>query len=63
LTRSEDLCVYCRRRPIDPPWRPFCSRRCKLADLGRCFSEDYRVPDEGSPPPPDATDDDGDETR
>jgi hypothetical protein len=41
--------VYCRRRPVDPAWRPFCSERCKLADLGRWLSEDYRVPDEEPP--------------
>ena len=38
------LCVYCRRRPADPVWRPFCSERCKLADLGRWLQGDYRVP-------------------
>jgi endogenous inhibitor of DNA gyrase (YacG/DUF329 family) len=31
-------------------WRPFCSERCKLADLGRWLSEDYRVPDEAPRP-------------
>jgi uncharacterized protein len=38
--------VYCRLQPIDPAWRPFCSERCKLADLGRWLSEGYRVPEE-----------------
>jgi uncharacterized protein len=47
---TEPLCAYCRRRPIDPDWRPFCSERCKLADLGRWLSGDYRVA--GDPPPP-----------
>jgi len=27
------------------PWRPFCSERCKLIDLGAWASESYRVPD------------------
>jgi hypothetical protein len=40
---------------VDPVWRPFCSERCKMADLGRWLSEDYRVPDEATP---DRTDDD-----
>jgi len=40
----DPLCAYCRRRPADPAWRPFCSERCKLADLGRWLSGDYRVP-------------------
>ncbi len=24
-------------------WRPFCSKRCKLLDLGAWASEEYRV--------------------
>ena len=35
-------------------WRPFCSERCKLVDLGAWASEKYRVavgpPDEDSAP-------------
>lgn len=35
-------------------WRPFCSERCKLVDLGAWASENYRVavgpPDEDSAP-------------
>jgi endogenous inhibitor of DNA gyrase (YacG/DUF329 family) len=38
------LCVYCRRRPVESAWRPFCGERCKMADLGRWLSGDYRVP-------------------
>ena len=26
-------------------FRPFCSERCRLIDLGAWASEDYRVPD------------------
>jgi uncharacterized protein len=26
------------------PFRPFCSKRCKLIDLGRWISGDYRIP-------------------
>jgi endogenous inhibitor of DNA gyrase (YacG/DUF329 family) len=26
------------------PYRPFCSERCKLIDLGQWASESYRVP-------------------
>ena len=26
------------------PWRPFCSERCKLIDLGQWADEKYRVP-------------------
>jgi endogenous inhibitor of DNA gyrase (YacG/DUF329 family) len=28
----------------DNPFRPFCSERCKLIDLGKWVSEEYRVP-------------------
>jgi endogenous inhibitor of DNA gyrase (YacG/DUF329 family) len=27
------------------PFKPFCSERCKLIDLGRWASEEYKVPD------------------
>jgi hypothetical protein len=27
----------------DNPYRPFCSERCKLIDLGRWASEEYRI--------------------
>jgi endogenous inhibitor of DNA gyrase (YacG/DUF329 family) len=40
--------VYCRVQPVDAAWRPFCSERCKLADLGRWLSEGYRVPEEAA---------------
>ena len=54
------LCAYCRRRPVEPGWRPFCSERCKMADLGRWFAGDYRV--EGPEAPRDQDDDAGHET-
>ncbi|MCH8155008.1 MAG: DNA gyrase inhibitor YacG, partial [Proteobacteria bacterium] len=40
----EDVCVYCRRRPVDPAWRPFCGERCQLLDLGDWADERYRIP-------------------
>lgn len=27
-------------------WRPFCSERCKLIDLGEWISEGHRIPGE-----------------
>jgi len=36
-------CPVCRR-PDDPAFRPFCSRRCAEVDLGRWLTEGYRVP-------------------
>lgn len=29
----------------DAPFRPFCSDRCKMIDLGHWFNETYRVSD------------------
>ncbi|HKX53230.1 MAG TPA: DNA gyrase inhibitor YacG [Nitrosospira sp.] len=29
------------------PFRPFCSERCKLIDLGQWATESYRIPDAG----------------
>ncbi|CAN5794198.1 DNA gyrase inhibitor YacG [soil metagenome] len=28
----------------DNPFRPFCSERCKMVDLGSWVTEEYRVP-------------------
>jgi len=41
------LCVICRRRPVEPAWRPFCSERCKIRDLANWADSTYRV--EGDP--------------
>ncbi len=30
-------------------WRPFCSERCRLIDLGAWASEEYAIPAEDSP--------------
>jgi uncharacterized protein len=43
---AERLCVYCRKKPVDPRWRPFCSERCKLLDLAKWADGDYRIPGE-----------------
>ncbi|HKM61524.1 MAG TPA: DNA gyrase inhibitor YacG [Acidisphaera sp.] len=38
-----ERCPVCRR-PAEPGFRPFCSRRCADVDLGRWLTEGYRVP-------------------
>lgn len=40
-------CATCRK-PVPPQglYRPFCSARCKMVDLGRWFHEEYVVPGE-----------------
>jgi len=37
-------------------WRPFCSERCKLMDLGAWADESYRIPVAENKNPPEADD-------
>jgi endogenous inhibitor of DNA gyrase (YacG/DUF329 family) len=41
-------CSICRK-PVAPragnPAFPFCSKRCRMVDLGRWLGEEYRMPD------------------
>ena len=32
----------------ESPWRPFCSERCKMIDLGAWAAENYRIPINGN---------------
>jgi len=46
-------CPTCGREvPWAPAsrWRPFCSERCRLIDLGQWAAEEYRIPGEEAPP-------------
>jgi endogenous inhibitor of DNA gyrase (YacG/DUF329 family) len=43
------VCVFCRKQPVDPAWRPFCSERCRLQDLARWADGAYTVPGEALP--------------
>jgi endogenous inhibitor of DNA gyrase (YacG/DUF329 family) len=43
-TSDDPVCVYCRKVPAEPAWRPFCSERCKLADLGTWLTGGYAIP-------------------
>lgn len=51
MTERVFLCPRCRkpaaRRP-DNEFFPFCSKRCRLVDLGSWFTEEYRVPGEAT---------------
>ena len=41
-------CPQCGRESLYDPanrYRPFCSERCRLLDLGAWASESYRIPD------------------
>ena len=47
-------CPICRRNvtyqtPEEISFRPFCSRRCQLIDLGKWLNEEYRVSEELTP--------------
>jgi uncharacterized protein len=45
-------CPTCRR-PVEwsaaSLYRPFCSDRCRLIDLGAWISEQHKIPDEAGP--------------
>ena len=49
-------CPTCGRpvewRP-ESRWRPFCSERCRLIDLGEWLSEERRIPAQEAPGPRD----------
>jgi len=38
-------CPKCKKEVLwdNNKWRPFCSERCKMIDLGAWAKEDYRV--------------------
>ena len=41
-------CPACGKRALyapENPWRPFCSERCRLTDLGGWASESFRIPE------------------
>lgn len=46
-------CPTCQK-PVewndDARWRPFCSERCRLIDLGAWMSEQRSIPGEGGDP-------------
>ena len=39
------ICPICKRATTweENPSRPFCSERCKLIDLGKWVSEEYKI--------------------
>ena len=43
------------------PFRPFCSERCKLLDLGKWVSDEYRVPGKPVPTEPSSEDENSDQ--
>lgn len=56
MTAPRVACPTCKREiewSDAFPWRPFCSERCKMVDLGAWFSEQHAIPGEAA----DTTDD------
>jgi len=52
MTKTQVLCPRCQKKTTftaKNPYRPFCSERCKLIDLGRWAAEDYKIPAEQAP--------------
>jgi endogenous inhibitor of DNA gyrase (YacG/DUF329 family) len=42
-------CPTCKHRvpwTNESPYKPFCSERCRLIDLGKWAKEDYHIPDD-----------------
>ncbi len=45
------ICPYCKKKAAyspTNPFRPFCSERCKLIDLGSWADEKYRIPSQAT---------------
>ncbi|MBU6507910.1 MAG: DNA gyrase inhibitor YacG [Alphaproteobacteria bacterium] len=55
-------CPICGK-PVVMRYRPFCSQRCAMVDLGRWFGGGYRVPTDEKPEDaaPEARSDDADD--
>ncbi|HHM05319.1 MAG TPA: DNA gyrase inhibitor YacG [Gammaproteobacteria bacterium] len=49
---AEVKCPTCGKKVLwtgAAKWRPFCSERCRLIDLGRWAGEEYAVPGDEMP--------------
>lgn len=49
IQKKDITCPTCQKKgtwTTDNPYKPFCSERCKLIDLGEWASEKYQVPGE-----------------
>jgi len=48
-------CPMCKKEvALGEPDFPFCSERCRLIDLGKWASEEYRIPVAGDPHQPES---------
>jgi uncharacterized protein len=48
MKEKKSTCPICKKETIwnDNPFRPFCSERCRVMDLGKWASEHYRIADD-----------------
>lgn len=54
-TKRQIHCPTCGKNTVwsqDNLWRPFCSERCRLIDLGAWATENHRIPGERTNPEP-----------
>ncbi len=54
MTSRTVRCPQCSGESLyspENPFRPFCSERCRLIDLGAWADESYRVPVQETPDP------------
>ena len=53
--RIAQVACPCCGKPVawgpEQKWRPFCSERCRLIDLGEWIAEEKRIPGEPAHPP------------
>ncbi|MBP6715302.1 MAG: DNA gyrase inhibitor YacG [Acidobacteria bacterium] len=61
MSANPQPCAYCRQHAALPEFVPFCSERCKMADLGQWLTGGYRLP-VASGAELDSQDDESDET-
>lgn len=38
------LCAVCENKPVEPKFKPFCSKRCADVDLSRWLKGGYAIP-------------------
>jgi endogenous inhibitor of DNA gyrase (YacG/DUF329 family) len=52
MSPTRVVCPTCKREIVweDSPYRPFCSERCRLIDLGAWLSEQHTIPGESAQP-------------
>ena len=45
VKNQKKICPICKKNitTVNNPFRPFCSERCRMIDLGKWVLEDYRI--------------------